>query len=358
MKVGISASLDVQATVDRCKKLDVQRVYISCASLPGYQENGCPEPVSLREFKSRLEENGLEVPSACYWFAKWPPREWRSGSTNPDILLNRDRRCIDAMLRMVEILGEAGITSVLHYLDIGKPKDGQEDACWEGLIDIYREIVPVAESYGVGIGNHSLHRCLPDKLCQQAVAEGVRLENYGSYLVDGWGGPFLVGTPKELRRLVNAVPSPCNGVTLCTGMDILGGDVPSLVKEFAGVFGWESRRKPTGGGLYRGFSESLGGKVGAPEGRGDKGKGDKRKRATKIHFCQIRDHNARWPAAQEVFLGEGRLDFPRVFAALRDAGYDGIVQPEHLGKPRYPGEDLQAKGVAYVKSQLAALELM
>jgi len=324
MKVGIGASLDVQATVDRCKQIGVQRVYIACASLPGYQENGYPDPASLRKFKGRLEENGLEVPSACYWFAKWPPRDWRSGSANPDILLNRDRRCIDAMLKMVEVLGEVGITSVLHYLDIGKPthpqplprgefKDTQqEEACWEGLIDIYRELIPVAESCGVGLGNHSLHRCLPDELRQEAIAQGVRLEDFGSYMVDGWGGPFLVGTPEELRRLVNAVPSPCNGVTLCTGMDILGGDVPSLVGEFAG----------------------------------------------KIHFCQIRDHNARWPAAREVFLGEGRLDFPRVFSALRDAGYDGIVQPEHLGKPRYPGEDLQAKGVAYVKSQLATLGLM
>ncbi len=311
MKVGIGASLDVQATIDRCKQLGVERVYIGCASLPGYQENGYPDLTSLREFKGRLEEGGLEVPSACYWFAKWPPQDWRSGSTNPDILLSRDRRCIDAMLRMVEVLGEAGITSVLHYLDIGKPiNDAQEEACWEGLIDIYRELIPVAESYGVGIGNHSLHRCLPDGLREQAVTKGVRLEDFGSYITDGWGGPFLVGKPAELRRLVNAVPSPCNGVTLCTGMDIVGGDVPALVEEFAG----------------------------------------------KIHFCQIRDHDARWPAAQEVFSGEGRLNFPRVFAALRDAGYNGIVNPEHLGKPRYPGEDLQAKGVAYVQKKLAALD--
>lgn len=313
MKVGIPmlAYRDVQATIDRCKHLGVERVYIGCASLPGYQENGYPYSASLREFKGRLEENEIEVSSACYWFAKWPPREWRSGSTNPDILLNRDRRCIDAMLRMVEILDKVGITSVLHYLDLGKPiDDGQEEACWEGLIDIYRELIPVAESCGIGIGNHSLHRCLPDGLREQAVARGIRLEDFGSYMADGWGGPFLVGKPEELRRLVNAVPSPCNGVTLCTGMDIVGGDVPALIEEFAG----------------------------------------------KIHFCQIRDHDARWPAAQEVFLGEGRLDFPRIFAALQNAGYNGIVNPEHLG--RYPGEDLQAKGVAYVKSQLAALEII
>lgn len=310
MKVGIAASADVHATVDRCKQLGVQHVCVQCASLPGYQESGYPEKASLREIKGRLEERGLEVPSATYWFAKWPSRPWPAGATNPDILLSRDRRCIDAMLRMIEILGEAGITSVLHYIDIGKPQDVEPaEAYWEGLISIYRELIPVEEASGVGIGNHSLHRLLPDGVRERAVADGMRLYDYGSYRADGWGGPFLVGTPQELRRLVHAVKSPCNGVTLCTGMDILGGDVPALVKGFAGI----------------------------------------------IHFCQFRDHLKGWPAGREAPLGEGRVHFSAIVAALVEAGYQGIVQPEHLGKSRYPGEDLVAKAVAYLKSLFAAV---
>ena len=310
MKIGIGASADPQATVERCKQLGVERVFISCASLSGYSENGYPTPDSLRELKGRLEDNGVEVPSATYWFAKWPARPWREGSTNPDILLNRDRRCIDGMLRMIEILGEVSITSVLHYVDIGKPLDlAQEEACWEGLIDIYGELMPIAEVNGVGIGNHSLHRLLPDGVRERALADGVRIEDYGSYMTEGWGGPFLVGTWKELRRLVNAVPSPSNGVTLCTGMDIPGGDVPSLVAEFAG----------------------------------------------KVHFCQLRDHSDRWPSGREGPLGEGRVDLPAVITALRDAEYQGILNPEHLGQPRYPGEDLEANAVGYIRSILTEL---
>ena len=49
------------------------------------------------------------------------------------------------------------------------------------------------------------------------------------------------------------------------------------------VFGRESRRKPQGVGFHRGFSESLGGKVGVSE-----GKGDKRKRATLRTFTRGR----------------------------------------------------------------------
>ncbi len=307
MKIGIGASTDVETTVERCNRLGVRHVFVSCASLPGYAENGYPTLDRLRELKGRLEDKGIEAPSATYWFAKWPPRPWRDGSTNPDILLNRDRMCIDAMLRMIEILGEVGITSVLHYVDLGKPLDlAQEEACWEGLIEIYRELMPTAEANGVGIGNHSLHRLLPDGVRERAVTDGVRIEDYSTYMAEGWGGPFLVGTWKELRRLVNAVPSPSNGVTLCTGMDIPGGDVPALVGEYA----------------------------------------------EKIHFCQLRDHSDRWPAGREGPLGEGRVDLPTIIETLRDTGYQGILNPEHLGQSRYPGEDLEAKAVAYIESIL------
>ena len=228
---------------------------------------------------------------------------------NPDILLTRDRRCIDAMLHTLEVLGEAGITSVLHYVSLGKPiNPAQEEACWEGLIDIYRELIPVAEANGVNIANHSLHRILPDAVREWAVAANVRIEDYGNFRSDAWGGPFLVGTWKELRRLVNAVPSPSNGVALCTGMDIPGGDVSALVAEFA----------------------------------------------DKIHFCQLRDHSERWPAGREVPLGEGRVELRAVVEGLQDIGYQGILNPEHLGKPRYSGEDLEAKAVDYIKSLIAA----
>ena len=308
MKVGIGASSDVQATVDRCRKLGVECVYIG--SLPGYEDNGYPDADGLRELKGRLEDSGLEVPSVTYHFARWPSRPWRTErSMNPDILLTRDRRCIDAMLRTLEVLGEVGITSVLHYVSLGKPMNpAQEEACWEGLIDIYRELIPMAEANGVNIANHSLHRILPDDVREWAVASDVRIEDYGNFRSDAWGGPFLVGTWRELRRLINAVPSPSNGVALCTGMDIPGGDVPSLVEEFG----------------------------------------------EKIHFCQLRDHSERWPAGREVPLGEGRVDLRAVVAALREVGYQGILNPEHLGKPRYPGEDLVEKAVAYIRSLIAA----
>jgi len=168
----------------------------------------------------------------------------------------------------------------------------------------------VAERYGIGMGNHSFHRVLPDGLREQAVMAGVRIEDYETYTAEGWGGPFLVGTWKELRRLVNAVPSPYNGVTLCTGMDIPGGDVPALVREFAG----------------------------------------------KIHFCQLRDHTNRWPAGRVVPPGEGNVDLPAIVSGLWVIGYRSFVHLEGVGEPKYPGDDPLAKSIAYAKSLIKRAE--
>ena len=307
MKIGIGASNDVEKTVARCKEIGVSSVYISCSSMKGFRENGYPELDCLLRLREGLEKEGIDATSATYWFAKWPDRRFRPGATNPDILLTRNRECIDAMAKMLEVLGKAGVTSILHYIDLGKPDDpSQEDPCWEGLIDIYSELVPIAENHGIGIGTHSLHRLLADGVRERAVDSGVRIEDYNTYRAEGWGGPFLVGTWKELRCLIAAVPSPSNGITLCTGMDIPGGDVVDLVREFG----------------------------------------------EKIHFCQLRDHTGRWPEGIEVPPGEGTMNLKAIVAALSEVGFSGVVNPEHLGKPRYEGEDLGKVAVGYVRGLL------
>lgn len=307
MKIGIGALNNVQKTVNRCKQLGINTVFISCAAIQGYKENGYPNLDSLCRLKDGLEKEGIEASSATYWFAKWPDRPFRPGATNPDILLSRDRQCIDAMARMLEVLGQAGITSILHYVDIGKPRvPEQEEDCWQGLIAIYQELMPIAENHKIRIGTHSLHRLLADGVREKAVDSGIRIENYNTYHAEGWGGPFLVGTYKELRRLITAVPSPSNGITLCTGLDIPGGNVVDLVREFE----------------------------------------------SKIHFCQLRDHTDRWPEGREVPPGEGALDLKSIVDALKEVRYQGVVHPEHLGKPRYEGEDLMAQAVGYVRGLL------
>ena len=308
MQVGISASMDIKQTVERCRHLGVDRVFITCALLPGFSETGVPESDRLREFKGRLEEQGIAVPVACQWLCKWPPRSWRQGSTNPDVLLSGDRRSIDAGLRTIEVLADAGIKTLLHYVDFGMPQNPDDTAvCWEGLIALYQEMIPIAESRDLMVANHSLHRLFYDGVRERALEAGARLDDYDKFQIEGWGGPYLVGTWRELRRLIGEVPSPNNGVTLCTGLDIVGGDLPELIREFA----------------------------------------------LKIHFCQLRDHTDGWPAGREAPLGEGRVDLKTTVTILQEVGYDGFVNLEHLGNPRSEEEDLEALALEYFKSLVA-----
>jgi mannonate dehydratase len=135
------------------------------------------------------------------------------------------------------------------------------------------------------------------------------MASYRSYRPPGWGGPYLLTSAEHVVRLLEAVPSPNSGVCFCTGMQIMGGDMPRLVDVFAG----------------------------------------------KIFYAQMRDQRGAWPAAEEVFPGTGELDFPTILTRMRKAGYDGLIGPEHLGQPRTPGEDLEAGAVKFFQDLLASL---
>ena len=56
--------------------------------------------------------------------------------------------------------------------------------------------------------------------------------------------------------------------------------------------------------------------------------------------------------AEEVFLGDGEIDFSTILRLLQDAGYDGVIGPEHLGDPRWPGDDPEAAAIAFLRQHL------
>jgi sugar phosphate isomerase/epimerase len=74
--------------------------------------------------------------------------------------------------------------------------------------------------------------------------------------------------------------------------------------------------------------------------------------AGRINYVQIRDLDDRWPAAREVFPGTGNLDFRAILRALIDAGYSGFLHPEHLGQPRFEGDDLEKDATRLVRNGL------
>ena len=302
MQINVySRGRDIDALIGRCRELGVTNVAYACAHMPGFAATGTPDPEQLRADVGRLRDAGIDVPLALKWFGN-----------DPSVVLDPQdhRRDVEAACRTIEAIGSAGIPTVLHYIDLARSPRADDDArYWDGLVGVMREIVAAAESADVKLANHAIWRCIPDDLRPRALADGVTIATYREFRPAGWGGPYLLTSAEDIIRLLEAVPSPANGVCFCTGMHMMGGDLPRLTELFAG----------------------------------------------KVFYAQMRDLRGRWPAAEEVFPGTGELDFAAILTGLRRTGYDGVFGPEHLGNPRFAGEDLEAGAVAYFQRLLATL---
>ena len=297
LEVGLATWMsDVDQVIARCKRLDVSLVTLRAASLPGFEKNHAPDRAALRELQGRLADAGITIAALSQWFGD-------------DAALVLDpashRREVDGMLQTLDVQGELQIPRQLHYIDVPEPADPAEDeSYWNGMLEIFREIVPQAAKSEVRIANHGIWRCLPIPLRESALAEGVTAADYREYRPEEWGGPYLVRTSESVHRIVEAVPGDYHGYALCTGLYITGGDPVAEIERFSG----------------------------------------------KINFVQIRDLAGRWPEALEVFPGTGDLDFPAILEALVAAGYSGFLHPEHLGTPRHAGEDIEVEATMLLKS--------
>jgi sugar phosphate isomerase/epimerase len=292
---------DVPAIVRRCKALDLTSVCLLLDAIPGYQESGVPSAAALRDLTSQLRDAGIEVDSA-------------NGATgrNPGVLTapQKNRTIIDAQLGTLEALGSNGIGTILYYQHFPHPVDADDvPRYWDGLFSFMDEMATQAEATGVRIANHPVWRCLPPAPRAEALDRGVAMEDYPDFRRDDWDGPYLMSSHRDAMRLFEAVPNPSNGICFCTGMHIMGADVPAMAEEFKG----------------------------------------------RIHHAQIRDVSARWPYAEEVLPGEGEVGIPGALAALKAVGYSGVLGPEHFGEPRWEGDDPERLSVEYLQAQLRAI---
>lgn len=292
---------NVPAIVRRCRALELTSVCLLLDAIPGYRESGVPSATALRDLTSQFRDEGIDVDSA-------------NGATgrNPGVLTDpkKNRGIIDAQLSTLEVLGDNGISTILYYQHFPHPANADDvPRFWEGLFSFMDEMTTQADATGVRIANHPVWRCLPSAARAEALARGVTMEDYTDFRRDDWDGPYLMSSHRDAIRLLQAVPNSSNGICFCTGMHIMGADVPTMVQEFAG----------------------------------------------RIHHAQIRDVSARWPYAEEVLPGEGEVSIPGAIAALHAVGYDGVLGPEHFGEPRWEGDDPERLSVEYLQAQLATI---
>jgi mannonate dehydratase len=173
-----------------------------------------------------------------------------------------------------------------------------EDQLWDNLEYFLKEIIPVAEEENIKMAIH------PDDPPWSI-----------------FGLPRVVVSKDNLRKLLNLVDSPANGLDLCSGS--LGvdpeNDIPDIIREF----------------------------------------GDR------IHFAHVRNVKITGEESFEesAHLSEkGSLDIYEIMKAYHDVGFEGPLRPDHgrmiwgeTGKPGYGLYD-RALGATYINGLWEAIK--
>ena len=156
-----------------------------------------------------------------------------------------------------------------NALDVPQRPDAPTaDELWERTLSVYRATVPVAEEAGVKIAMHGNDPPVPSHHGYSQI-----LYNFAAF-----------------DRLFSEVPSPNNGITFCVGTRYESGE-----DLFEGI---------------RRFGEQ--------------------RRLFHVHFRNVRRTIPAQKGYEEVAPDEGDLDMYRVAEALRDVGYKGVIDYDHI----------------------------
>lgn len=196
-----------------------------------------------------------------------------------------------------EPVGRGGVVLTTFDLERAEPDapagEVSYEEAWERISYFYEKIVPVAEEAKVRLATH------PDDP-PLAYYRGVH------QVLTGFDG---------FKKLMDAFPSPYNGLLFCIGtMQESGQDVPEMIRYFGAQ--------------------------------------------NKIFYVHFRNVSGTVPKYQEVFAGEGDGSMVENFKTLKEVGFKGFVVPDH-----HPGivgdgewaERSRAWHVGYLKALIQSL---
>lgn len=170
-----------------------------------------------------------------------------------------------------------------------------EEEVWANLNYFLERIVPVAEEAGVKLAIHPDDAPIPSFM----------------------GVARIITSLKALQRVIDAAPSPCNGLGFCQGTiaTMPGVDVVAAIRRFGGQ--------------------------------------------GKIFFAHFRNPRGRVPKFDEVFPDEGDTDMFEAVRAYREVGFDGVMRIDHC--PGVIGDNERshrsfAYQVGYTKGLMQAVE--
>jgi mannonate dehydratase len=181
--------------------------------------------------------------------------------------------------------GGALVTSYDHSLMKDAPHtefgEVSEEQLWDNLKYFLEAALPVAEEYNVQLAMH------PDDPPLSPIR----------------GLGRIMRSIDNFQRLIDLVPSPMNGVTLCQGnFTLMTDDLPAAIRHF--------------------------GKQG------------------KIFFVHMRDVRGTPDKFQETFHDDGKTDMLECMKAYRDIGFEGVLRPDHV--PTMEGDSNQNAGYSAI----------
>lgn len=169
-------------------------------------------------------------------------------------------------------------------------REVDEEKLFQNLVYFLKAIMPVCDEYDVNMAIH-----IDDPAWSV------------------FGLPRIMKNKADLHRLMDAVPNPHNGVTLCTGSlsSNPDNDIPDIIRSLKG----------------------------------------------RIHFAHVRNTRHTGPGQFEEsahYAADGDLNMPEIVRALVDIGFAGPVRPDHgraiWGEVAMPGYGLydRALGSQYI----------
>jgi mannonate dehydratase len=136
---------------------------------------------------------------------------------------------------------------------------------WENLEYFLRRVIPVAEQAGVKLAMH------PDDPPLSPIR----------------GLGRIMRSVENFQRLLDLVPSPANGLTLCQGnFSLMTNDLPGAIRHFG--------------------------------------------RQGKLYFAHFRDVRGTSEKFVETFHDEGQTDMAACMRAYSDIGFEGVLRPDHV----------------------------
>lgn len=156
-----------------------------------------------------------------------------------------------------------------------------EERLWENLRYFLEKVVPVAEEAGVKLAMH------PDDPPLSPIR----------------GVGRIMRSVENYQRLIDMIPSPVNGITMCQGnFTLMTDDLPDVIRHFGNQ--------------------------------------------DKIFFVHFRDVKGTPDNFTERFHDDGKTDMLACMKAYRDIGFEGVLRPDHV--PTMEGDSNEHAGYSAI----------